>query len=250
MISEPIVFLGPTLPVAQAREILRADYRPPAAQGDVWRAVADNPIAIAVVDGLFERVPAVWHKEILWAMAQGIPVFGAASMGALRAAELASFGMIGVGVVFEQFHHGTLNADDEVAIAHAGSENGYRPLSEAMVNVRATLQSAEKAGVIAPETACILLAVARSIHFAERTFARILSDERRRSLPAAELAALSAWLPLGRVDQKRLDAQELLHDIGRRIVDGLPRKPPRFHFEHTDAWEATTRLLRSGDGGS
>jgi hypothetical protein len=63
----------------------------------LYRAALAHPAAIGVIDGYFEVVPTVWHKEILWAMAQGIHVFGAASIGALRAAELDSFGMRGVG---------------------------------------------------------------------------------------------------------------------------------------------------------
>ena len=80
-----IVFLGPSLPLHEARRILPATYRPPAAQGDVYRAALERPWGIGIVDGYFERVPAVWHKEILWALQQGIHVFGAASIGALRA---------------------------------------------------------------------------------------------------------------------------------------------------------------------
>src|SRR5262249_25016326 len=141
-----IVFLGPTLPVAEARRVLAATYRPPVSQGDVLRASRERPRAIGIVDGYFEHVPAVWHKEVLWALSQGIHVFGAASMGALRAAELSSFGMVGVGRVYEAFERGELEADDEVAIAHAAAEDGYRPLSEAMVNIRATLGAAARGG--------------------------------------------------------------------------------------------------------
>src|SRR5512147_3214094 len=96
-----VVFLGPTLAHTEARSVLDATYLPPAGQGDVYRAALKRPWAIGIVDGYFERVPAVWHKELLWAMSQGIHVFGAASMGALRALELAPFGMIGVGSVFD-----------------------------------------------------------------------------------------------------------------------------------------------------
>ena len=38
---------------------------------------------IAIIDGYFERMAAVWHKEILVALERGIAVWGAASMGAL-----------------------------------------------------------------------------------------------------------------------------------------------------------------------
>ena len=99
-----VVFLGPTLAPRDATFLLAADYLPPACQGDIYRAVRDRrPVAIGLVDGVFQQAPAVWHREILWALTRGVHVFGAASMGALRAAELAPFGMQGVGRVFEAY---------------------------------------------------------------------------------------------------------------------------------------------------
>ena len=135
-----VLFTGPTLSPREACQSVDAVCLPPASQGDVYRAALLRPFAIGIIDGYFERVPAVWHKEILWAMSEGIHVFGSASMGALRAAELAPFGMIGVGAVFEAYRDGALEDDDEVAVAHAAAEHDYRAGSEAMVNIRATLE--------------------------------------------------------------------------------------------------------------
>ncbi len=83
-------------------------------------------------------------------MAQGIHVFGSASMGALRAAELAAFGMEGVGAIFEAYRDGALEDDDEVAVVHGPAESGYRALSVALVNIRHTLAAAEAQSVIGP----------------------------------------------------------------------------------------------------
>jgi len=100
---KPVIFAGPTIAADAIRNRLDAEVLPPVAQGDVYRVARRRPPAIGIVDGYFEGVPSVWHKEILWAMEQGIPVFGSASMGALRAAELHDFGMIGVGAIFEAY---------------------------------------------------------------------------------------------------------------------------------------------------
>lgn len=59
-----VVFVGPSVPVEDAQRALDAVYRPPAAQGDVYRAARQRPHAIGLVNGYFERVPAVFHKEI------------------------------------------------------------------------------------------------------------------------------------------------------------------------------------------
>ena len=102
------VFLGPTLPPVEAASLLEAVYLPPVRQGDVLRLVRSaRPKAIGIVDGYFRAVPAIWHKEVLFALSQGVHVFGAASMGALRAAELDGFGMVGVGRVYEAYRSGT-----------------------------------------------------------------------------------------------------------------------------------------------
>src|SRR5262245_34509783 len=122
-----VVFLGPTLGADAARSILDAEYRPPAAHGDVYRLLgqAEPPRAIGLVDGYFQAVPAVRHKEILYALSRGVHVFGAASMGALRAVELADFGMVGVGEIFAAYRDRLLEDDDEVAVEHAPASAGF-----------------------------------------------------------------------------------------------------------------------------
>ena len=150
--NEIYVFLGPTLTEKEARAELDAVYLPPAAAGDVYRLWRRRPRAIGIVDGYFERVPAVWHKEIMWVMERGVHVFGGAGLGALRAAELGGFGMRGVGWVYQAFRDGTLDRDDEVAVRHAAAGQGYRPLSEAMVNIRRTLEAAQRQGIISAGT--------------------------------------------------------------------------------------------------
>lgn len=242
------VFIGPTLPLREAQRVLAARYSPPVAQGDVLRAVAERPDAIAIVDGYFERVPAVWHKEILWAMAQGIHVFGAASMGALRAAELRDYGMIGVGAIYEAYASGEYDADDEVAIAHSAEEDGYRSLSEAMVNIRATLTAAVAEQIVSATTKSALEALAKAEFYPDRNYPLLFEQGRRVGLPEQELEAFRSWLPRGRVDQKRLDALALLATIKDRLgPDGLPKRV-KYRFEHTDAWEHALRSAEAQAG--
>ncbi len=141
------VFAGPSLPRAVRPVAEKLVFHAPVTQGDIYSLVPSKPFAIGLVDGYFERVPAVWHKEILWALSEGVHVFGAASMGALRAAELADFGMVGIGTIFEDFARGALQDDDEVTLVHAEADADYRPGSEALVNIRATLAAAQASGV-------------------------------------------------------------------------------------------------------
>lgn len=240
------VFVGPTLAPGDAVGVLEATYLPPVKQGDVCRAVSlFEPRAMGIIDGYFQWAPSVWHKEILWAITQGVHVFGAASMGALRAAELAPFGMRGVGRIFEAYRDGVLaqsgddpfEDDDEVAVVHGPAESGYLAASEAMVNIRCTFSNAESAGVISGATRARLVAIAKALYFPERSYDLLLERARAEALPEAQLAALQAWLPAGRVDQKRADALAML-DTMREFLAGDPA-PARagFAFEHTTLWD-------------
>lgn len=93
-----------------------------------------------LLDGYYYTVPSVTHKELLYALDAGVRVVGAASMGALRAAEMAPCGMEGVGWVYERLADGSIEGDDEVAILHGDADCGYQPLTVALVEVRAAAE--------------------------------------------------------------------------------------------------------------
>jgi hypothetical protein len=231
------VFLGPTLSSEDARSELEATYLPPAGQGDVLRAAQERPYAIAIIDGYFERVPAVWHKEILWALSQRIHVCGAASMGALRAAELASFGMRGFGRIFSAFHSGTLEDDDEVAVAHGDASTGFRASSTALVNIRATLQQALERGLMDESQLARLLALAKRTFYPDRSYRRLLAQAEAAGILGAGSAALRDFVTTHALDQKRSDAIELLRALRELQRHGTEATPAAFHFAHTEAWD-------------
>ncbi|WP_299661489.1 TfuA-like protein [uncultured Ruegeria sp.] len=208
-----IVFVGPTLRAESVQEHLDATILPPVQQGDVYRVVRDKPRVIGIIDGFFDGVPSVWHKEILWALEQGIPVFGSASMGALRAAELADFGMIGVGRVFEEYLSGAIADDDEVAVLHGPAELGFMPLSEPMVSIRATLAEAKAAKVVSEEVAQTLLDAAKSLHYRDRVWDKVIAA----ADTTLGLEVFRSWLPEGQVDAKGDDAREMLTQMAQHL---------------------------------
>jgi|GraSoiStandDraft_44_1057316.scaffolds.fasta_scaffold48332_2 hypothetical protein len=237
-----IIFAGPSLPPASRPAAEPAiEWRPPVRQGDVARAVLTGPAIIGIIDGYFEIVPTVWHKEILWAMAEGIHVFGAASIGALRAAELDVFGMRGIGRIYEQFRDGVLEDDDEVAVLHGPEELGYPPLTEAMVNMRATFDEAARSGVLMPDVAAQLTAIAKSLFYKERTYDAVLQRAAASRIPAAPPRDLAAWLPAGRIDQKRRDADALLTAIRAHLAAAPPPLRVSYTVAETAAWLVSER---------
>jgi hypothetical protein len=247
------IFAGPSLAPRDAAALTDVTLLPPARHGDVYRAVSLlRPRAIGIVDGYFQWVLSVWHKEILWALQQGVHVFGAASMGALRAAELAPFGMRGVGRIFEAYRDGVLAGcgdapfedDDEVAVVHGPPESGYVAASEAMVNVRCTLAEAERVGLIGSAVRGQLVAIAKGLFFPERSYDRVLAEGRAAGIAESALAALEAWLPTGRVNQKRADALAMIKTMHEFLATDPPPMRARFAFEHTTLWERAVAALQ------
>ena len=233
-----VVFLGPTLRRGEAAAILAATYLPPAEQGSVIRACrADRPSALVLIDGVFGSVPAVRHKEILWACANGIPVFGASSIGAIRAAELAMVGMRGYGLIYRWYALTPLADDDEVAVAMTPPQLGAEALSEALVSMRLTLRRACREKVLSDDQRRALEVIARATNFVDRSYGQLI-EQARRTLPAQWADAIERferWLPGNAIDQKREDAVGLLTRLAYEPSLLAPRqfRPP---FRMTEAW--------------
>jgi hypothetical protein len=232
------VFVGPTLSVSDACRELDATYLPPVSQGDVYRVACLQPFAIGIIDGYFEAVPSVWHKEILWAMSRGIRVYGSASMGAIRAAELASFGMKGVGKVFEAYRDSAIEDDDEVAVLHAPAERNYASISVALINIRATIAAAVAAGVLTAASGSILERIGKELFYPARCYDEVLISAVERGVPTQEVQSLRKWLPSGQIDQKREDAIAMLRAMANDMNNNKENDPVLYRFEQTLAYAA------------
>lgn len=216
------VFAGPSLPVAFRPEG-PFDWRPPAMAGDLLALVDRPPARLCLIDGLFDSCPAPWHKEILLLMARGTLVFGASSMGALRAAELHTFGMIGVGTIFRIYRDGLLHGDDEVALMHATDRLDWAPLTVPMIELRATLVAACRASLIGVDLARRLRDRLRDVWFGERDWPLMRRICLAEGLTTAELFDRLAGL---HVPLKRQDALGCLEAALSWSEPARPCPPP------------------------
>jgi hypothetical protein len=225
-----IAFVGPSLSHKEARALGADVVLGPARQGDVWHALELRPRAIALVDGVFESQPSVWHHELLDALDEGVAVFGGASMGALRAAELNGHGMVGVGQIFRWVRDGVIQDDAEVALLHADSEHGYRPLTLAQVNVRHAAAQAQAARVLTARQAAALVRASGRIFYQERNWPAVLAllpaeararwtfNDDLKSIDARETIRVAVAAGPGRAPSPRPQAPSSLVRI-RRIPD-------------------------------
>ena len=86
---------------------------------------------VGIIDGVFAQTLAISPGEIREAAVNGIDVYGASSMGALRAAEVSS--VVGIERVFEMYRTGLIDRDDEVAVLM--NPDTQEALTEPLVNI-------------------------------------------------------------------------------------------------------------------
>ena len=214
-----IVFAGPSLGGSTMALPDGVALRGPARRGDVLRAAIERPAAIGLIDGLFETTPSVWHKEIIQVMAEGIAVYGAASLGALRAAELAPFGMVGIGAIAQAYRTGQIERDDAVMVSHAPAELGHRAMTLALVDAEHAIAQVE----MAADDRALLLRLARRMSFRDRSWALI--GDAFRQATGRDLPPIDQWLSL-----KRKDAELLLWTIAGPVVAPRVAPPPQSFF--------------------
>ncbi|MBQ4836757.1 TfuA-like protein [Pseudoalteromonas luteoviolacea] len=232
-----IVFAGPTISESEVISVLPdASVLPPAKQGDILKAKALKPDIILLIDGTFEQHPAVWHKEILDAIDNKVVVIGCSSMGALRATELALYGMIGVGEVFESFDSGKIEDDDEVTLLHTDKSYGYGHISEALVDIKFTLKSSVKAGIISDEVATSIEGKLKETWYPYRTYTLVF--ETAAQFLEEESLKLFVQFASNAPSLKKLDAFKALELI-KTTTESRSVFPaaPDFDFSFTDAWQ-------------
>jgi hypothetical protein len=191
--------LGPSLDRAKRPRRAGVEYLPPARRGDIARA-AERFERILLVDGVFHHDLAPSPREVCDA-AQVRRLFGAASMGALRAAECGSFGMRALGIIARWYASEVLDGDDEVAVLFDPATE--RCLSVPCVNVRYLARLAQRRGALGAHDAERLIRRSRDVFYMDRTWDTVLAcadppHQRalRALIPLADLKAHDALFAL------------------------------------------------------
>jgi len=209
MSLRPVVYLGPSLPQSEARKLLDADYRPPVKRGDLLSLPSGTSV-VGIIDGVFMSESAVGHREILSLLQSGIKVVGGSSMGALRAAELSDFGMIGVGKVYEMYASGAVDGDDEVALVF--NPETLEPMSEPLVNIRLNVSEAAAEEVISEAEANELVEEMRRTYFPQRSYPLLL-EIARAMLGRERARRLKKFVENDAKDLKKSDALMVIATI-------------------------------------
>ena len=214
-----IVYTGLSLPFDEAKSILdstedvNVEYKRPIKRGDLSLALKENPDIIAIIDGVFHQSSAVGHKEILKVIKNGVKVYGASSMGALRASELDSLGMVGVGYVYNQYATGEVDSDDDVAVML--DSDTLEALSEPLINMKYVFTEAVKESIISESEKDELMNIAKKTYYPQRNYAKTLSDSSLDNDTKSRLIDFIRTSP----NIKKEDAKELLKTIKNELTN-------------------------------
>ena len=219
------VFAGPSLPESDRIASPGIAYLPPASRHDVRNATRTFDV-ILLIDGVFHHDLAVSTKEVYRA-AQSVRVFGAASVGALRAAENHPYGVVPLGTVALWYVREIIDGDDEVAVLM--DRDRHRALSVASVNVRYLCRLCLRRGLLGADEAAAVVARSRDVFYADRTWDDVLAF-----VPAARRDAIAA-VARREADLKRLDARFALRTVLRTLQIGATARSGRDVVRHERA---------------
>lgn len=175
------VYCGSSISQNEVKALLpNAIICPPIRRGDLE---TNGSTVHAIIDGVFFHSLTISPAEVAQAIKKGCRVYGASSMGALRAAECESIGMTGVGKIFEKYKSGEWVNDDEVAIAV--DEKTFEPLSDSLADIRFFLKEKK----IEERTSTLILEALQQTYFPKRSFEEtlwLLSEQNKISYQAAQ----------------------------------------------------------------
>ncbi|MCS3901837.1 TfuA-like protein [Methanococcus voltae] len=152
----------------------------PIKRGDLQKPEMLNYDVIGIIDGCFLQNTAVGHREILNILKNNVKVYGAGSMGALRASELDTLGMMGVGKVYELYKSGKLCDDDEVAVTFdKKTENGeIVQITFSMVSFREIMKNALAENIINQKDYKLIINSAKELYYPLRTYETVFDKSK------------------------------------------------------------------------
>lgn len=218
MKEKAVIFTGNSISHEDARKILIANYQPPVRRFQLEKFVQQGYKVMGIIDGIFFDRAAVGHREIISALNAGVKVVGGASMGALRASELDTHGMIGVGKVYEWYRDGVIESDDEVAVST--NPDTFEPISVPLVNMRETLKASLASGIINEKEHEDLLELAISTYYPDRSYLGLTKEGAKKGLISEEKRKEVLYFFINNeIDVKRQDAVLVLETVKKLVEE-------------------------------
>ena len=219
--DRPIVFAGPSVRALRPEARRRLDIRAPARRGDLEALRAETrPGYVLLIDGVFGASMAATPTECRHLLEDGWGLWGASSIGALRAAELWSIGMVGIGEVYLQFRLDPVPSDGDVAVAY--HPDSHEELTVSVVQLRALARALAIGGFDAA-LVDTMFDVGSEIYWCERTWERLWDAWRSLGSDAARaMEEARAWAAVPACHPKVRDANLAVESLLTAIDDVGP----------------------------
>lgn len=246
-----IVFCGPTIDAIEASKYIDAEFKPPAKHGDVISCVYnDRPDVIVLIDGVFISDLSVWNNEINEALNIGVVVYGASAMGAIRAAEMETWGMVGVGEVFKQYSDASIEADDEVFCDFSIVNGVYNRKTISIVNLRYILSAAVEDEALTVKEADGILNIAQRMYYENRLDTTIVQASVKNGIIAAVGAeSLLTYIRSSSIDIQKQDAIDCLITVRRLPAEKLEKNTKNYQYDlFFEALYERDRGTKNGQG--
>ena len=83
--------------------------------------------------------------------------------------------------------------------------------------------------------------------YQDLTYERLFADAARIGVSRESCATLRAWMPAGKIDQKRADAMQMLSVIEDRRRSGFESKIVDYELENTVTWRALVENMEKSE---
>lgn len=206
-------YLGLSLDKESAVKILPdAHIAPPIKRGDLLQDMKQGIGVVIIVDGTFRQNLAVAPDEIMDALCGGVKVYGASSMGAMRASELRDFGMIGYGRIFEHIVASKDFRDDFLAQTFEDDNGTLKTLSYPYIDFYMNVVELRRLKHISVREMDKLLAFYKDFYYPDRCWPA-LRNSLRQHASSGRLLKLAEKACTGVSTQKRRDAVGVLKQV-------------------------------------
>lgn len=202
---KPVLFGGPSIAcsVETYRECF--DLRPPIQRDDLYElAEQQRPGCALIVDGLFGSSMSISPIECIDLMKRGWLLYGASSMGALRAADCCSVGMVGIGEIFNGFHFGYFHSDSDVAVKYDSAT--YSEITVPYVQVDYVVSTLKRREAVSDTKARLLLKSLRKVPWYDR-YPKLIADHLLEFFKGSEREPLLEYLTSAEHSIKGSDAR-------------------------------------------
>ncbi|MFZ3231539.1 MAG: TfuA-like protein [Pseudobdellovibrio sp.] len=191
----------------------QALFSKPIKRNDLYDDIKKGIHVIGIIDGEFLQNLSVSPTEIQDAMRCGLSIYGASSMGAMRAAELSQFGMIGCGSIFEQISKDPYFQDDKLGqIFYEDLSHVSMPFMDFFLGIKDLVQRR----IVSPKESSEIVQLYKKLHFSERTYAALKSQiQKKHNSARLFLAFDNAKKHI--ISQKNKDAILMLKQIKSSI---------------------------------